>query len=163
MTVPVELSLRSTADGTPLFAEPVRELAAIYGAEHRWADVPVTADDKPLAGVRGELLRIIAEIEPGAADAISFVVRGVPVRYDAARRELTCRHGKAPLSPIDGRINLDILVDRGSIEVFGNRGRVALSAGGLLDVGEQSVRTQASGGEAKIRSLQVIELKSAWK
>jgi sucrose-6-phosphate hydrolase SacC (GH32 family) len=163
MTIPVELSLRRTADGPRLCAEPVRELAGLYGAEHRWADQDLTADEKALVGVRGELFRIVAEIEPGGADAIGFVVRGVPVRYDATHNQLVCRNVKAPLVPVDGKIALDILVDRGSIEIFANHGQVALSVGGVLDIGEQSVRPEVIGRGAKIRSLKVIELKSAWK
>jgi hypothetical protein len=49
------------------------------------------------------------------------------------------------------------------VEVFGNNGRVVLSAGGVLPAEERSIRTDVTGTGAIIRSLKVIELKSAWK
>ena len=93
---------------------------------------------------------------------MSSVIRGVPVTYDAAKRELSCRDVKAPLNPRDGRIRLRILVDRGSIEVFGNDGRVALSVGVIPAENDKSLKTFCRR-EVKARMLEVVELKSAWK
>ena len=163
MTVPVELTLRPTAEGLRMFAEPVRELAGLHGPERSWTDLALVPNDNPLADVRGELMRIKADIEPGTAESVGFVVRGVPVRYDAVKRRLLCKQTEAPLEPAGGRITIEILVDRGSVEVFGNNGRVALSVGGVLPADDRSIRTDVTGMGAIIRSLKVIELKSAWK
>jgi fructan beta-fructosidase len=163
MTIPVELTLRPTADGLRMFAEPVRELADLHGAERMWTDLALAPNQNPLADVRGELLRIKAEIEPGQAESVGFVVRGAPVRYDAVKRRLVCKGIEAPLDPVEDRVTIEILVDRGSVEVFGNHGRVAHSVGGILPVDDRSIRTEVTGTGAKLRSLKVIELKSAWK
>ena len=163
MTIPVELTLRESTEGPRLFAEPVRELAGLSGTEHKWSNVAFVPNENPLADVRAELLRVTADIELGQAESIGFVVRGVPVRYDVTKRQLACKNVSAPLEPIDGRVQIEILVDRGSIEIFGNHGRVALSVGGMLSADDRSLRTDVTGQGAKIRSLQVVELKSAWK
>lgn len=163
MTIPAELTLRTTAEGPRLFAEPVRELADLAGKEWKLSDVALVPGDNPLADVRGELLRVTADIELGQAESVGFVVRGVPVGYNVAKRQLVCKNVSAPLEPVAGRVHIEILVDRGSVEVFGNHGRVALSVGGLIATGEKSIRTDVKGQGAKIRSLQVVELKSAWK
>ena len=66
---------------------------------------------------------------------------------------------------VDGeRIKLDILVDRGSIEVFGDNGRVAISAASLMKAGETShtVSLALTGEGSKPRVLTISELKSAW-
>jgi fructan beta-fructosidase len=163
MVLPVELTLRSTADGPRLFAEPVRELAGLEGPTRRWSEVPLAENENPLADVRGELLRITAEIEPGQADFVGFTVRGVSVRYDAQKRQLVCRGVAAPLMPVDGVVTMEIIVDRGSIEVFGNGGRTALSVGGVLAADDRSLKTEVAGTGARLKSLKVVELKSAWK
>ena len=54
-------------------------------------------------------------------------LRGTPLVYDAAKQELVCKDVRAPLRPQNGRVRLRVLLDRGSIEVFGNDGRVAMS------------------------------------
>ncbi|MGE5193280.1 MAG: glycoside hydrolase family 32 protein, partial [Deltaproteobacteria bacterium] len=142
MVIPVELSLRRTSDGPRMFAEPVRELARLHGKERSWSNVVLVPGENPLAEVRGELLRIVAELEPGQAESAGFVVRGVPVRYDAGKRQLTCKGITAPLEPIDGRVTVEIVADRGSLEIFGGNGRVALSVGGQLPAENVSVRTE---------------------
>jgi fructan beta-fructosidase len=163
MVLPVELTLRSTGEGPRLFAEPARELAGLEGSSRRWSNVALAENENPLADVRGDLLRIAAEIEPGQAELVGLTVRGVSVRYDAQKRQLSCRNVAAPLSPVDGVVTLEIIVDRGSIEVFGNGGRVALSVGGVLAADERSIKTEVSGSGAKLKSLKIVELKSAWR
>jgi fructan beta-fructosidase len=163
MTIPVELTLRETNAGPRLFAEPVRELAGLHGKEHKLTDVGLVPHENPLAEIQGELLRVIADIELGKAESVGFVIRGVTVRYDVTKRELVCKNVSAPLEPVDGRVAIEILVDRGSIEVFGNRGRVALSVGALIAAEDRAIRTEVTGTGAKLRSLLVVELKSAWK
>ena len=66
------------------------------------------------------------------------------------------------MEPSDGRIRLAILLDRTSIEVFGNDGRVPMTTC-FLPKPDKSVEAFARGGAAKIVSLQVYELQSAWK
>jgi fructan beta-fructosidase len=163
MTIPVELTLRGTTEGPRLFAEPVRELAGLSGKEWKLSNVALVPGENPLSAVRAQLLRVIADIELGQAESVGFVIRGVPIRYDVTKRQLVCKQVAAPLEPVDGRVQVEILVDRGSVEVFGNRGRVAVSVGGTVSPDDHSIRTEVSGQGSKIRSLQIVELKSAWK
>ena len=163
MTLPVELTLRETGEGPRLFAEPVRELAGLSGKNWELSNIALRPNENPLADVKGELLRVTADFELGQAESVGFVVRGVPVRYDVAKRQLTCKNVSAPLELVDGRMRIEILVDRGSVEVFGNHGRVVLSVGGVLAADDHSIRTDVTGQGAKIQSLQVVELKSAWR
>jgi fructan beta-fructosidase len=74
-----------------------------------------------------------------------------------------CQGVSAPLEPIDGRVTLEILVDRGSVEVFGNKGRAALSVGSRLPADDLTIRTDVTGRGAKLLSLKIVELKSAWR
>ena len=57
------------------------------------------------------------------------MIRGVPIAYDVTKQELSCQGKTAPLKPVDGTIQLEILVDRTSVEIFGNRGRVYMPIG----------------------------------
>jgi fructan beta-fructosidase len=164
MTVPVDLTVHSTDDGLRLFALPIKELAGLHDKKLSWKDVTLKAGTNPLAEVKGELFDIRAILNPGKAEQIEFTVRGIPVVYDAKKGEIRCAGKTAPLKPRrDGSVSLQILVDRGSIEVFGNEGQVALSAGVLMPVDTQSVALSARGGEASVSMLQVNTLKSVWK
>lgn len=163
MTVPCELSLRTTDEGVRMFAVPVKELDTLHGKGRDWKDLTVKPGDNPLADMKGELFDIRAEFQVGAAEQVGLTVRGVPVVYDVKKQELSCRGKAAPVKAAGGTIRLHILVDRGSVEVFANDGRVAISAGGVFSAEERSLAAFAKGGEARIKALTVYEMKSAWE
>jgi fructan beta-fructosidase len=164
MTVPVELTLRTTDDGVRLFAEPVKEIEALRDGKHAWKDLTIKPGVNPLAEVKGELFDISAEVRPGAAGQVTITVRGVPVVYDTKKGEVSCK-GKAAPAKLrkDGTVRLRILADRGSVEVFANDGQAALSAGVLVSPDERSLSLSAKGGEPNVTALEVNVLKSAWK
>jgi fructan beta-fructosidase len=164
MTVPVELTLRTTDDGVRVFAEPVKEIELLAETSHKWDNVALKPDTNALGTVKGELLDVLADLEPAAAEQVVFTLRGVPVVYDVKKGEVSCQGKAAPLKVRkDGTLRLRILVDHGSVEVFGNDGQVALSAGVLVPADNQSLALSTKGSEAKAKRLEVKVLKSAWK
>jgi sucrose-6-phosphate hydrolase SacC (GH32 family) len=162
MTVPCELTLRTTAEGLRLFVAPVKEIEALYAAKHSWKGLTLPSAEDPLSSVRGQLFDLQTEFRPASAEQVTFTVRGVPVAYDVKMGQVSCQGKTAPLKPGEV-VRLRILVDRGSVEVFGNEGQVTLSAGVLLAPEQQKVSLSVKGGTAKFDTLTVQELKSAWK
>ncbi|HMF19070.1 MAG TPA: GH32 C-terminal domain-containing protein, partial [Gemmataceae bacterium] len=158
---PVELTLRTTPEGTRMFAEPVKEIASLHHDKHQEKSRKIS-DGEHVLPVKADLLHIVAEFEPGDAREVEFLIHGVPVRYDAKKHVLSCRNIAAPLSPRDGKITMEILVDRGSIEVFGNKGRVAISSGRITAKDNRSLKIVATGGTAMVRNLVIHEMRSAW-
>ena len=162
MAFPCELTLRTTAEGIRLFRKPVKEIETIHDQRHSWNNRKLTSTNNFLDGIEGELFDIRTEIELGDASAVGFTVRGEDIHYDIDTQTLSCLEKSASLQPIDGRIELQILVDRSSIEVFGNDGRLSMCSCFLPDAKNRSLRIFSSGGEARIISLDVYELQSAW-
>jgi sucrose-6-phosphate hydrolase SacC (GH32 family) len=70
---------------------------------------------------------------------------------------------EAPL-PVDeeGQVHLQVLVDRGSIEVFAGDGRVALAEGVLLPPGDKALILSTAWGRARIASFDMWRLRSIW-
>jgi fructan beta-fructosidase len=164
MTVPVELTLRTTDDGPRLFAVPVKEIETLHERKQTWKELALPPGINPLAELKGELFDIRAELRPSAAEQVVFTLRGVPLVYDANKEQVMCQGKAAPLKVRKGgTVRLHILVDRGSIEVFGNEGQVALSAGVLMPVDNRTLALSAKGGAAKVETLTVHVLKSAWR
>ena len=163
MLFPVELTLRKTDDGPRLFAEPVREIAFLHAKKHSWRDQIVMPGENLLAGVAGDLFEIRADFEPGDAAEFGLSIRGTPVLYNVKAQEISCKGCKAPLKTEGGRIRMHILVDRTSIEVFANHGRVYMPVGIVHPDDNRSLETVSTGGAAKVKSLEVWELKSAWE
>ncbi len=163
MTIPCELTLRSTDEGVRMFAHPVAELASLRGEKHAWRDLAPSSSENPLAHITGDLFEIRVEAEVGADAVLALTVRGVPIIYAAAKKTLTCGDKTAPLGPELGKVSLQILVDRGSIELFGNNGRVAISHGVIPLEGNRTLSISVTGGATRIRSLDVYQLKSVWR
>ncbi len=67
------------------------------------------------------------------------------------------------MKPVDGKIRLEILVDRTSIEIFGNDGRVYMPIGTILPDDNRTLELFSKDGGSGIDSLEVYELRPAWK
>jgi len=76
---------------------------------------------------------------------------------------LDCLGGQALVEPKDGIIQLEILVDRASIEIFANDGEVVLSSCFTPKEGDNDLTLWTQGGELFVDEIEVYELKSAWK
>ena len=165
MSFPVELTLRRTDDGIRLFAHPVREVEKLHGKKHEWAKRPIAPAPEAtrLEGPQGWALRIRAEIDLGDARKVGLIVHGRPVTFDRAKQMLTCANATAPLKLSAGRLRLEILADRASLEIFVDGGRVYMPVGGVPEESKRGVALFAEGGKATVTRLEVVELKSAWE
>lgn len=162
MAFPCELTLRTTSEGIRLCFQPVKEIGKLYGKKHVWKTQTLKPGENPLASVTGDLFELRAEFELAAASEVGFRLRGVPVAYDVKKQELSCLDSKAPLKATEGKLRLRILVDRASIEIFGNDGLVYLPMGVIPKDEDKSLEVFSKSGNAVLRSLELYELNSAW-
>ncbi len=161
MTIPVELTLRSTAEGVRMFAQPVKELETLRDKTTRLTDVALD-DETRSVDAPGQLFDIDVEITPDTAQQVGLRIAGREVTYDVARQEIVApQKVSAPLT--DGKLQLRILADRSSIEIFAGDGRIAISKGALASGEEQGVAVFARGGTARVGRVTVHTLKSAWE
>ena len=162
MSFPCKLTLRTTPEGIRLHREPVEEIENIHTYTHAWSDLSLKPGEDPLAGLTGELFDIRAELALNDATAVGFKIRGQDVRYDVAAQELTFLERSGPLAPQNGKIRLQILVDRISIEAFGNDGNLSMTSYFLPDLDNADIGIYAEGSPATLVSLKVHELRSSW-
>lgn len=162
MSFPCALTLRTTSEGIRLHREPVAEIENIHDYTHGWSDLALKPGENLLAGLTGELFDIRAEIALNDAAAVGFNIRGEDVCYDVAEQQLTFLERSGPLAPQDGKISLQILVDRISIEAFGNAGELSMTSYFLPDLNNADIGIYADGGTARLVSLKVHELRSSW-
>ena len=134
------------------------------------------------AGTRGEVYEFEAELEPGKADEIGFRLRKSKeaetlMGFDAVHREVyvdRTHSGEVSFSKdFPGRftakveqnatIKLHVFVDRSSVEVFVNDGERVLSDRIYPPPGSDGIEVYAQGNGAKVVSLTIWKLNSAWK
>jgi fructan beta-fructosidase len=137
----------------------------LRGREHSFDGLSIHGREQALAGPAGNVLEINIEASVGDKGAFTVNVSGSPVVYDSSRKSLACGDITTALAAVEGVVRLRILLDRGSIEIFGNNGRVAISRA-LGPAGEHpglSLTVPAASPPVKFPSVRVYELRSAWE
>ncbi len=162
MGLPVELTLHSGNSGESLGVAPVRELQALRQVSHVIKPQWLSPGDNPLADVHGDLLEFQARIAVATAKNISFVLRGVPVLCDVIHRQVVCMGNHAPLVIENGILSLHIYLDRATVDIFGGDGSLYMPMACAMEPNDLNVALTCQGGNARIVSLNVFELKSAW-
>lgn len=163
MTIPVECTMKTFADGPRLCFEPVRELEALRGELWEFADlVP------PCTGVHPEL----AVVPPGntwdieleiAEDSELFIaVCGENIALDSVLREVRMDAVRLPFPAESGELKVRILVDQASIEIFGGDGRMWYSKRVLTQVEHPVMFPHCASGTGMIKSLKIYKMNSIW-
>jgi fructan beta-fructosidase len=163
MNFPVELTLRSTPEGPRLYAEPVKEIEVLRTDSLSRRNLTIPPGETIIEEVRDTLLDIEVCFQAGETGSFGLVLRGIPVLYDAKKKELTCHDKTAPMMPMDGKIALRLLVDRLSIEIFGNGGQIYMPMGMVMEEDPVPMAITATGAPAQVESLDVHTLRSAWR
>ncbi|HAY81096.1 MAG TPA: hypothetical protein DCY79_14925 [Planctomycetaceae bacterium] len=164
LTFPCVLKLRTVGDEIRLCRYPVQEIARLYGKEHQWENVTVSPGNDLLAGIQGDLFDIEIEFDPGQSSALGFKIHGHDVQYTTKTEHVvSCRTHKMYVKRKDGRIQMRLLVDRTSIEVFVNHGEIS-AANCILPIKDgPPPKLYVNSGDAVIKSLKVRELTSIWR
>ncbi|WP_152970734.1 glycoside hydrolase family 32 protein [Bacillus sp. FJAT-28004] len=180
MTLPRELTL--AADGT-VRSNPVPELTALRGQHVTAADV-VLADDKlvMIDGVQGDSIEMDIVFDLAGTDATEVGIRVRSSEDGTAYTEISYSISEqkvymdrnlggagdggisaAPLEMLaDGRLQLRLFLDRSSIELFADEGRIAITNRIYPRPDDAGISFFARGGAAKIEKLDVWELGSIW-
>ena len=141
----------------------MKEIEKLHAKPHTLKAQSLKPGENPLSIINGELFDLRAEFEPGDAAEVGFYVRGTFVSYDAKNEELICKDRRVALKPAGGKVRVQILADRTSLEIFGNDGVVYMPMPVISKEQDKSLAVFAKGGTARITALDVFELRSAWE
>ncbi|GAA1218059.1 glycoside hydrolase family 32 protein [Prauserella alba] len=178
MSVPRELGLVSTAAGTRLAQQPVRELERVRRNRRTWKGTVSEQGGAP--DTEGTVLDIAVEFRLTGATATSFGFdvfadgsHRTRIGYDVTTQELfvdrrhsgqTTVHTDFPakhtvaLTPVDDVLRIRIVLDRANVQVFGDRGQAVITDLVFPDGGSTRASTFATGGEVAVPSLEVFDL-----
>jgi sucrose-6-phosphate hydrolase SacC (GH32 family) len=160
LTFPCDLTLRSFPEGLRICRLPVQEIASIYRRKHAWKDKTIQPNENILRYIPGELFDIQLQIELAGAGAFSVKCKGGAVTYSAEKGALTCLGKEAKVDAVNGQLTLRILIDRTSMEVFANDGKISMSSCFLPGPEQAGLELSCAGGSPRIRSMTVYELNS---
>ncbi len=186
MSVPRELTLQTVRGDVRLQSAPVKQLTKLRKAK------PVDLSSTRLLpgtttlrkkGASGDTVEIHASFTARNADKFGVKVRvgngqKTVIGYDVFRQGIYVDRTKsgdvgfsasfpstefAPLKlRANGRVKLRILVDRSSVEVFADNGRVTVTDQIFPDRSSQKIQVFSNGGRAQLSDLKIWQLKSSW-
>lgn len=182
MTLPREYRLTRTPEGIRLAQLPMAGAAETLrskGAkETRLTDRDISAGISP-SGISASVGIFEAEFEIGSADRFGMRVRDggeeyTTIGYDVRLREMYVdrrKSGNTTIHPrfaghhaaalpigADNRVKLTIVLDRCSVEVFGNDGRASITSLIFPEVGVEGVSFFAENGSVKLRELRATAI-----
>lgn len=168
MSFPCALTLHRYTEGLRLCRMPVKEIQSLYSGTYALKSFLLAPQDDPLKatlkdkGVELDASDIAVEFEPGQSTEFGFKVRGEKITYNPQEQTITCLGRTTALKPIDGKIKLRILVDRTTIELFGNDGLVSMSSCFVPSPDNHEFGVYTAGAAVRVHSLVIHTLKSAW-
>jgi len=171
MTFPCELSLKKYIDGIKLIRKPIKEIELLHSKGEVWENKNlIPGINKNLAsGIKDDCLHIIGNFKVKTTDSFGFIVRmdkknsGTEIIYNTKANTLQCMDKLAYVEPVDGAIKLEILLDRSSIEIFANDGKVSMSSGFVPEKNEYGLYLFNIGGELLVDKLEIYPMKSIWQ
>lgn len=173
MTIPVELSLRQSVDTMDnaahvrMFATPIRELETLRVVDKSEQRTEFAADEKCVErqNTKADAEEISLCFSDLTDQPIEMVIHDTPLVWDPTKHEIQCgdeaNRVTAPLAPVDGKLTLRILVDRGSIEIFANQGVVAMSIN-TQTANENLLTRIPIRGTATLQQYVSYPLQSVW-
>ncbi|RQO72719.1 glycoside hydrolase [Pedobacter sp. KBW01] len=188
MSIPRDLALKTTADGVRLFQQPSSVIAGnlkklaqnrVVSKQHllvegelklddisnaNWIEAEFDLSNSKNAGIKLAQLkdgegRVIKEIEVGyQADRNELYV-------DCSRSEKGIKNDKniiqtAKINPVGSKVKIQILIDKSSLEVFGNSGEKVISTMIFPDEKAIGITAFSKDGKSTLSSLKIWDLSS---
>lgn len=166
-TLPLELSLRTAADGVRCYANPVKELAGLRLAQVASVENKPVADQVSVPLKQPETLLEIAvtlRVDPeNPPKRIALQVGENSVPYDVATKTFPDAR-LTSFDKDDGKLDLRVFADNATVEVFGENGAVYyLQPRRVQGESVSELAVKVEGGSARIESLRAYRLKSIWQ
>jgi len=165
ISFPCELTLRKRPEGLVLFRNPVKEITKLYKNEFKLEHYRLEPGENPLADIKGELFDVRVKVDLGEANfrRLDLTLLGNTVSYLPGRKVLVSHGSEAHLAMDENReLEIRVLVDRLSLEAFGNGGEVSITNFARKKEVAVPLELRIDSGSAVLISIEVHELESIW-
>ncbi|WP_100406891.1 GH32 C-terminal domain-containing protein [Bacillus solitudinis] len=185
MTIPRKMTLTDIpGEGVRVKQGPVSELEVLRDNKQSHSNEIISGESSLLQNINGDALEFIIEINVNntSANEVGLKVRKgtnqeTLIGYDISKNQLFvdrsmsgnasfkgdfAKRHSAPMQPKDGKVKLHIVLDRSSVEVFGNDGLQIITDQIFPDPSSLGVQMYSIGGDVTINSLDVYDLNSIW-
>ena len=182
MTIPRELSLTHTSDGIRLIQTPVTALSDLRQSTDSLGSFSVNNEAINLEDIHGRTLEIVLELQPDSAARSGISIHHsneseTRIMYSPmVSQVLVLRSSNAagteisgfitifgtPVKLIDGQLQLHMIIDESSLEIFINDGSTVVTGRTFGNPDANGVQLFAEDGAASFSNITIHELTSIW-
>lgn len=166
LTFPWEIKLKTYPEGMRLTRNPIAEIANLYTSTSKWRNKTITKTSKNLlTKKKSKCYRITAVFDLTDSTATKFGF-GLHQNSTSTQRNVTYNVTESKLDgysmpPENNKVKIDILVDWGQLEIFGNHGKLSLAYTVPWDKNVLGMSLW-SDGKVKLESLEYHDIASTW-
>ena len=142
-----------------MFAEPIAEIANLRKNTYTIEAQPMPEGESLSTSASGTLFDIRASFEVGDAERVVISANGLELVYDAVNKTLR----DTPLEPVDGKIEIQAVVDNSLMDIAGNGGRILIHTWHGRSVSVDEIKITAYGGDAILNNFEAHELNSIYE
>ncbi|MBF68691.1 MAG: 2,6-beta-D-fructofuranosidase [Gammaproteobacteria bacterium] len=172
MSIPVTLELVGSGRDVLLRRWPVREVKSLRVREVRLASTTIEPGSPIVPDTAAKLMDVSFTVKRGDRQALIVNIRGQALTFNWDKNEMRFAAGQAP-GMVKGRkstqlpdgdlLDVRLLIDRTSVEVFLNGGEVSASYCFLPSAYEHPLLLQSWRGNSELEQLELFELRSIWE
>ena len=171
LSIPVELNLAGAGEDVTLVRWPVRELDSLHRRTVRLGRQVIAPGSPLIADTHAKLLDVSFTVIKQDAKTLYVAIRGVSMEFHWSSRALTFRNGAAHrlvpdqpqvALPDEAKLAVRLLIDKTSVEVFINQGRISASYCFLPNGYVHPLVFQSYDGEQIIEDFELHEIASIW-
>lgn len=157
VSFPCELKLHQTPAGLRMFRKPVPEIAQLQDAGQSWSNTALAAGQQMSLAAAGDAYRVTAQVTIPAGASLVFNLRGHAVTFG----NNTANGGNGAVTLQGAVQEVEILLDRASVETFANDGEYSCTRN--VAPSAEGVTVTALGGAVTVQSMQVYGVGSMWE
>lgn len=162
MCFPCVISLKTINGDIRLCRNPINGIKQLRYDPHFWNNIIVRPGENPLTNIDGDVFELLSEIDLAKSSGFEFNIRGDKLIYNLKDRILTFMGNQASVIPVDNKLTIRLIIDRGSIEVFINKGEVTFSNLFYPDPANLNMELLPTGGSIRVVSMESYRLNSIW-
>lgn len=171
LSLPFEIKLQTTENGIEVIQQVITELEQLHHKSFIWENKKVYPGVKNnlLKSIRGNELRIKVSIDILSSDQFGFLIRsnrmreGTEISYNVKKGFINFLGTQLDYTPENKVIELEILIDRSSIELLVDGGRYVISYPFTPSQDAPFYELFTNGGEIMVEKMEVVTLKSVWQ
>ncbi len=171
LTLPFTLSLKEGETGIELYRKPVEEIKQLFEKATIIKDKKIYPGLKNnvLAGLKGDSFYFKMKVNLHNSDYFGLLIRcnkakqGTELGYNVTQKIFSLAGIQISYQPIDKKMELEIFIDRSSIEVFIDGGKYVISTPFTPDPASNRYELFTNGGEIIIEQLEICPVRSIWR